>query len=327
MLSTDCTHAHSLLIAAIYKHRQAIRNVRSTVKIWYLTPHTPYPLLYSSSAPLLAKMQLSALSLLLLPLLTIAISPPVQGVNSTRVERVRRKACKPKSPQVPFAPADLPALTTSSTLPKAAVSGRYGKPCTGKGERPAGVPQAEGKAEIKQDGQLGGDAQQGNARLTVVTTTVVMRRPADSAETKKPNPAPQQTKTTPAAEKAKPTKPAVAAAPVQPAPQGNGADGSGMSQGDWITAHNNARAKYGAGMVTWSEGALAQAQANVDAHRNNCHLDHTVDGKYGENLMGGSGGNGVTKANDVVRAFMNEAKDFNYNDPNGNHGQSSLSSQ
>jgi hypothetical protein len=40
-----------------------------------------------------------------------------------------------------------------------------------------------------------------------------------------------------------------------------------------------ARAMFGVGQVGWSEGAYAQAKANVEGHAaNGCKMEHTKDG-------------------------------------------------
>ena len=47
----------------------------------------------------------------------------------------------------------------------------------------------------------------------------------------------------------------------------------------WMEAHNMIRAQFGVGTVGWSEGAYAQAKANVEGHAaNGCKMEHTKDG-------------------------------------------------
>ena len=54
---------------------------------------------------------------------------------------------------------------------------------------------------------------------------------------------------------------------------------TGTSQQDWIDAHNMARDMYGQAHVGWSEGAYAQAKANVEGHAaDGCKMEHTKDG-------------------------------------------------
>lgn len=133
-------------------------------------------------------------------------------------------------------------------------------------------------------------------------------RPSDPAPIAAPSPSPAPA---PAPEPEPEPQPEPPAAPAS--------DGQGMDQAAWIAPHTAARAKYGQGPVGWSTGAEAQAQANVAAHRDSCNLEHTNGGKYGENLMAGSGGNGVASAADTVGAWMSEGVDFDYSNPDGNH--------
>ena len=54
---------------------------------------------------------------------------------------------------------------------------------------------------------------------------------------------------------------------------------TGNSQQAWIDAHNLARAQFGVGTVGWSEGAYAQAKANVEGDAaDGCKMEHTKDG-------------------------------------------------
>lgn len=177
-----------------------------------------------------------------------------------------------------------------------------------------------------------------NAGVTVVTVTAAAgaeqakpaaqktpaaAKPAVSSSTKAAKATPKAANvksSTPAA--ADPPKSAAANDPAKESPGGssggNGDTGGGTTQSDWITAHTNARKKYGVSAVTWSAGAAAQAQANVKNHAGDCTLGHTSSPKFGENLRGGEGwGGGKTTAQDNVDSWMSEAKNFNYADPNG----------
>jgi len=76
---------------------------------------------------------------------------------------------------------------------------------------------------------------------------------------------------------------------------------------DVINTHNNARAHYGAGKVTWSDalypGTLEWAKQ--------CQFKHS-NGHYGENLAAGSGSNyGFSNG---FKDWMDESKGYNYNE-------------
>lgn len=88
-----------------------------------------------------------------------------------------------------------------------------------------------------------------------------------------PAPQPQPQPDTKPAPQPEPAPPAPAPAPA-PAP-GPGGDRQQL----WIDLHTQARAKFGQGAVTWSDGAYQQAKANAEAAMSTgCKLQHTDGG-------------------------------------------------
>lgn len=189
--------------------------------------------------------------------------------------------------------------TTSSTHRR---SRRFG--CNGKGRGEGGGGRASwarpstgavNNAYVVEDNKAEPQPEVVNGvmrKVVIVTVTEgveAVQTPVKPKPTTKPPPTPQKA-VIPVAPKAPESKPSPnpAPAPEQPKPQAQtGSGGGGMTKEDWIAAHTNARAKYGSGPVTWSDGAAAQAQANVAAHQGSCDLSpasHTKDGKFGENV-------------------------------------------
>ncbi|KIY71291.1 PR-1-like protein [Cylindrobasidium torrendii FP15055 ss-10] len=83
------------------------------------------------------------------------------------------------------------------------------------------------------------------------------------------------------------------------------------AQEDFKTAvvrqHNEARAKYGAGKLTWSDALYADTQKWA----NQCKFQHS-GGNYGENLAAGTGNFGFKNGLD---SWMSEASKYDYNHP------------
>ncbi len=85
--------------------------------------------------------------------------------------------------------------------------------------------------------------------------------------------------------------------PQGPAPQDPGAPGAAAAPatGDsgteaWVAAHNAYRAQHCAGPLAWSHEVAKFAQQWAEKLRaGGCNLQHS-QGRYGENLAGGSGG-------------------------------------
>ncbi|KAF8884871.1 CAP domain-containing protein [Mucidula mucida] len=78
---------------------------------------------------------------------------------------------------------------------------------------------------------------------------------------------------------------------------------------DTVSAHNAARAEYGANALTWNDDLNAGAQSWANA----CQFQHS-GGNYGENLYAstGQGGNPIQSA---VDSWMSEASNYDYNNP------------
>jgi pathogenesis-related protein 1 len=79
-----------------------------------------------------------------------------------------------------------------------------------------------------------------------------------------------------------------------------------------LDLHNAKRKDVGAPPLQWSAdlAAVAQTWANHLATENNCGLQHTAGGKYGENLFAGSGR--AYTALDASQAWYDEIKDYQY---------------
>jgi pathogenesis-related protein 1 len=76
--------------------------------------------------------------------------------------------------------------------------------------------------------------------------------------------------------------------------------------------HNCARREVGTPPLVWSPELAARAQNWADhlATQENCHLVHTSNNPYGENLFGGSGGNWT--ALDAAQDWYSEKKQYHY---------------
>jgi pathogenesis-related protein 1 len=98
-----------------------------------------------------------------------------------------------------------------------------------------------------------------------------------------------------------------------PSPRAPISLGSSVSAQDVRAAldfHNAKRKDVGAPPLTWSPelAAVAQHWADHLAADKNCGLEHTVGGKYGENLFGGSGK--AYTALDASQSWYDEIKDY-----------------
>ncbi|XP_076919362.1 pathogenesis-related leaf protein 4-like [Bidens hawaiensis] len=81
------------------------------------------------------------------------------------------------------------------------------------------------------------------------------------------------------------------------------------SQGDYLNAHNAARAQVGVGNMVWSPTLAAYAQNYANQRARDCNLIHS-GGPYGENLAKGGGAFSGTAA---VNLWVNEKADYNHN--------------
>ncbi|CEL55490.1 Fruiting body protein SC7 OS=Schizophyllum commune GN=SC7 PE=2 SV=1 [Rhizoctonia solani AG-1 IB] len=78
---------------------------------------------------------------------------------------------------------------------------------------------------------------------------------------------------------------------------------------DYLTAHNNERAKHGASALVWDSGLASTAQTWA----NKCNFSHN---QAGQNLYAGTGNPGVAAA---VGAWNAESKDYNPSNPQPSH--------
>ncbi|WWD04273.1 hypothetical protein V865_002341 [Kwoniella europaea PYCC6329] len=95
----------------------------------------------------------------------------------------------------------------------------------------------------------------------------------------------------------------------------SGGSGSGTSDPDadlLVKLHNDFRAQYGAGTVTWSTTLADYAKSHATA----CNMEHT-NGPYGENLAAGAGG-GYT-ITDGFNAWADEASEYDPSNPQYSH--------
>ncbi|XP_076953348.1 pathogenesis-related leaf protein 4-like [Bidens hawaiensis] len=81
------------------------------------------------------------------------------------------------------------------------------------------------------------------------------------------------------------------------------------SPGDYLNAHNAARAQVGVGNMVWSTTLAAYAQNYANQRARDCNLVHS-GGPYGENLAAGSGAFTGTAA---VNSWVNEKADYDHN--------------
>ncbi|WVF68569.1 hypothetical protein IAT40_003338 [Kwoniella sp. CBS 6097] len=95
-----------------------------------------------------------------------------------------------------------------------------------------------------------------------------------------------------------------------PAPSATGA-GSSDAQ-TLVKLHNDFRAQYGAGPVTWSDELASYAASHATA----CNMEHT-HGPYGENLAAGVGGG--YSITDAFNAWAAEAPEYDPSNPQYSH--------
>ncbi|WP_424186800.1 CAP family protein [Actinokineospora sp. G85] len=76
-----------------------------------------------------------------------------------------------------------------------------------------------------------------------------------------------------------------------------------------LTAHNQARAQYGAEPLTWNDSLYADTLAWARS----CKFEHSDNGgRYGENLAAQAP---ALSATDAVNMWVSEAKDYDYANP------------
>ncbi|OLR93183.1 hypothetical protein BJP25_16940 [Actinokineospora bangkokensis] len=98
---------------------------------------------------------------------------------------------------------------------------------------------------------------------------------------------------------------AAATAPVSPAAEAPSLD---LKQ-EALTAHNEARARYGAAPLSWNDALYSDALAWARS----CKFQHSVSGgAYGENLAAGAP---ALSVRDAVRLWVDEAKKYDYDNP------------
>ncbi|WVW86777.1 hypothetical protein I302_108831 [Kwoniella bestiolae CBS 10118] len=110
---------------------------------------------------------------------------------------------------------------------------------------------------------------------------------------------------------------AIAAVPTNLAaqPTNSTSSESGTSDPDadlLVKLHNDFRAQYGAGPVTWSTTLADYAKSHATA----CDMQHT-NGPYGENLAAGAGGG--YSITDGFNAWAAEAPEYDPNNPQYSH--------
>ncbi|MFE7742244.1 CAP family protein [Nocardia sp. NPDC057455] len=77
-----------------------------------------------------------------------------------------------------------------------------------------------------------------------------------------------------------------------------------------LASHNQARTQYGAPELTWDPALYADTVAWAKA----CKFQHSdPQGRYGENIYAVTDSN--ASINDAVAAWMQEASQYNYNNP------------
>ncbi|WVQ79292.1 hypothetical protein IAT38_001389 [Cryptococcus sp. DSM 104549] len=89
-------------------------------------------------------------------------------------------------------------------------------------------------------------------------------------------------------------------------------DGGNGDEQTYLDLHNNLRAQYGAGAVTWNS-TLASYAKDAAAR---CVFTHT-GGPYGENLASGAGGG--YDITDGFNSWANEAPDYSSSNPVASH--------
>ncbi|WVQ96109.1 hypothetical protein IAU59_003211 [Kwoniella sp. CBS 9459] len=94
------------------------------------------------------------------------------------------------------------------------------------------------------------------------------------------------------------------------APSATGASSS-VAQ-TMVQLHNDFRAQYGAGAVTWSDELASYAASHTTA----CDMEHTK-GPYGENLAAGVGGG--YSVTDAFNAWAAEAPEYDPSNPQYSH--------
>ncbi|XP_076882205.1 pathogenesis-related leaf protein 4-like [Bidens hawaiensis] len=88
------------------------------------------------------------------------------------------------------------------------------------------------------------------------------------------------------------------------------------SPGDYLNAHNAARAQVGVGNMVWSSTLAAYAQNYANLRARDCNLIHS-GGPYGENLAKGGGvfqsAPGVFTGTTAVNLWVGEKANYDHN--------------
>ncbi|OCF37152.1 hypothetical protein I316_01059 [Kwoniella heveanensis BCC8398] len=108
------------------------------------------------------------------------------------------------------------------------------------------------------------------------------------------------------------TSTAASVAPSASASASGGASADSSDVKSMVQLHNDFRAQYGAGSVTWSDELASYASSHATA----CNMEHT-HGPYGENLAAGVGG-GYSIA-DAFQAWADEAPEYDPSNPQYSH--------
>ncbi|XP_059644305.1 pathogenesis-related protein PR-1 type-like [Cornus florida] len=79
---------------------------------------------------------------------------------------------------------------------------------------------------------------------------------------------------------------------------------------DYLNTHNAARSAVGVGEMTWDNFVAEYAQNYANERSQDCALQHSTNGPYGENLAIGSGDFMTGKA--AVDLWVGEEKNYDY---------------
>lgn len=96
-----------------------------------------------------------------------------------------------------------------------------------------------------------------------------------------------------------------------PSPTSGSGSGNDSEIEEYLTGHNDFRAKHGADPLTWSTELASTAQAWADK----CVFEHS-GGEFGENLAAGSGDYSISSG---IEAWTSESADYDPSNPQYSH--------
>jgi len=88
--------------------------------------------------------------------------------------------------------------------------------------------------------------------------------------------------------------------------------GDGFLPREMLAAHNGVRAHVGMAPLAWSDRLAARSQDWADVLLARKQFAHRPNSAYGENLFEITGANATASAAQVVSAWAEEARDYNY---------------